>query len=155
MYKIHIIAFPLGVLAAWGVAKLKSPEILEKLAHGWRAIGYYAVMLGLLALFIYANYDSGIGNPVKEQWMSIVAIIAISLVFVLKKIEFRLFYWFGLYSYEIYLFHWPIMYHYDFLYRFLPVWLATILYLVFFLGLGWVISKLIGAAMKKKEIKKV
>ena len=68
----------------------------------------------------------------------------------LKKIEFRLFYWFGLYSYEIYLWHWPIMYHYDFLYRFMPVWLATILYLVFFIGLGWAVSKLVGLIGSKK-----
>jgi len=150
MYKIHIVAFPLGVLAAWGMTKLKSPEILEKISRGWQAIGYYALLIGLLALFIYANYNSGIGNPIKEQWMSILAIIAISLVFILKKIEFRLFYWFGLYSYEIYLWHWPIMYHYDFLYRFLPVWLATILYLVFFVGLGWAVSKLVGLIGGKK-----
>lgn len=150
MYKIHIVAFPLGVLAAWGITKLKSPEILEKLSRGWRAFGYYAVMLGVFFLFVYANYNSGIGNPVKEQWMSIIAVIAISLVFILKKIEFRLFYWFGFYSYEIYLLHWPIMYHYDFLYRFVPAWLATILYLVFFVGLGWVVSKTIELILKKK-----
>lgn len=152
MYKIHIVAFPLGVLAAWGITKLKSPEILEKLSRGWKAIGYYVVMLGLLAVFIYANYNSGIGNPVKEQWMSIIAVVAISLVFVLKKIEFKLFYWLGLYSYEIYLWHWPIMYRYDFLYRFMPVWLATILYLAFFVGLGWGANKIIELILKKKTV---
>jgi len=143
LYKIHIIAFPLGVLAAWGVTKLKSPVILEKLAQGWRAIGYYLVMAALLVLFIYANYNSGIGGtPNKEQWMSVLAVIAISLVFVLKKIEFKIFYWVGVYSYEIYLWHWPIMYRYDIFYRFMPAWLATLLYLAFFVGLGWGVSKL-------------
>lgn len=143
LYKIHIIAFPLGVLAAWGVTKLKSPVILEKLAQGWRAIGYYLVMVALLVLFIYANYNSGIGGtPNKEQWMSILAVIAISLVFILKKIEFKIFYWVGVYSYEIYLWHWPIMYRYDVFYRFMPAWLATLLYLAFFVGLGWGVSKL-------------
>ncbi len=143
LYKVHIIAFPLGVLAAWGISKIKHPEILEKLAHGWRAIGYYLVMALLLLAFVYTNYNSGIGaSPEKEQYMSILAVIAISLVFILKKIEFKLFYWVGLYSYEIYLWHWPIMYHYDIFYRFMPAWLATLLYLVFFVALGYVVSKL-------------
>ena len=152
LYRVHVIAFPLGIFAAWGVTKLKSPEILEKLSRGWRAFGYYFVIIALLGLFAYANYNSGIGGtPAKEQWMSLIAVIAISLVFVLKKIEFRLFYWVGVYSYEIYLWHWPIMYHYDFLYRFMPSWLATVLYLVFFVGLGWASSKFIELITKKKS----
>jgi len=151
LYRIHIMAFPLGILAAWGVTKLKSPEILEKLSRGWRAVGYYVVMAILLAAFIYANYNSGIGgSPSKEQWMSILAVIAISGFFILKKVEFRLFYWVGIYSYEIYLWHWPIMYHYDLFYRFLPSWLATLIYLVFFVALGWAVSKLTELITKKK-----
>jgi peptidoglycan/LPS O-acetylase OafA/YrhL len=151
LYKIHIFAFPLGVLAAWLVSKLKSPVILEKLAHGWRAIGYYLVMTGLFALFVYANYNSGIGESAnKEQLMSILAVITICAVFILKKIEFRLFYWFGLYSYEIYLWHWPIMYRFDIFYRFLPAWLATLAYLGFFILLAWGASKLTDYITKRK-----
>ena len=153
LYRIHIIAFPLGVLAAWALTKLKSPEILEKLSRGWSAIGYYLVMLILLAVFVYANYNSGIGGtPAKEQWMSIIAVVAISLVFILKKIEFKIFYWVGIYSYEIYLWHWPIMYHYDFYFRFMPAWLATTLYLIFFTALGWASNKLIGLITNRKKL---
>ncbi len=154
LYKIHIIAFPLGVLAAWGISKIKHPELIEKLSQGWRAIGYYLTLLSLLAVFIYANYNSGIGgNPDKEQWMSIIAVIAISLVFILKKIEFKLFYWLGLYSYEIYLWHWPIMYRYDIFYRFMPAWLATLAYLIFFVGLGYVVSKFSGLIINRMQKK--
>ena len=150
LYKVHIMAFPLGVLAAWGVSKLKGAEILEKFAHGWRAIGYYLIIAALLILFFYANYNSGIGGtPSKEQWMSIVAVVAISLVFILKKIEFKIFYWIGIYSYEIYLWHWPIMYRYDIFYRFMPAWLATLLYFIFFVGLAWVVSKVTNYLSKK------
>ncbi len=151
LYKIHIFAFPLGILAAWAITKLKNPAILEKLAHGWRAIGYYLVMIGLFALFVYANYNSGIGESAnKEQLMSILAVVTICAVFILKKIEFRLFYWFGLYSYEIYLWHWPIMYRFDIFYRFMPAWLATLFYLGFFILLGWGVSRLTDIITKKK-----
>jgi len=151
LYKLHIFAFPLGVLAAWAVTKLKSPVILEKLAHGWRAIGYYLVIVGLLVLFLYANINSGIGESAnKEQLMSILAVVAICLIFVLKKIEFRLFYWFGIYSYEIYLWHWPIMYRFDIFYLFVPAWLATLLYLGFFILLSWGAGRLTDLITRKK-----
>jgi peptidoglycan/LPS O-acetylase OafA/YrhL len=154
MYKLHIIAFPLGILMAWIFTKLKNPESLEKLAHGWRAIGYYLIMVGLLVLFVYANINSGIGeSTTKHQLMSLVAVLAISGVFILKKIEFKLFYWFGIFSYEIYLFHWPIMYRYDFLYCSLPAWLATLLYLGFFMGLGWGVSKITNLISNRREKK--
>jgi peptidoglycan/LPS O-acetylase OafA/YrhL len=153
LYKVHIIAFPLGVLAAWIVSKLKRPEILEKLSRGWSAFGYYLMIAVLLGTFIYANINSGIGGSARlEQGMSVLAILAISGVFILKKAEFRLLSLFGLYSYEIYLFHWPLMYRYDIFYFWLPAWLATLLYLVLFIGLGWGMNKIISLAARKPVI---
>lgn len=144
LYRVHIIAFPLGVLLAGFITKLKAPAILNKWSQHWRALFYYLGLAGLLAIFVYANIHSGIGvNPNLEQNMSTIAVLALLGVFILKKINFKLFYWFGLYSYEIYLFHWPIMYRYDFIYRFLPAnleWIGVGLYLIFFLLLGWLMS---------------
>lgn len=152
LYKVHTVAFPLGVLAAWAVTKLPNVSWLEKLSRSWRAIGYYLVMVGLSAAFVYANFHSGIGQSAwKEQWMSLLAIFTIVIVFVMKKTEFKLFSLFGLYSYEIYLWHWPIMYRYNIFYGHMPDWLATVLYLVLFLGVGWGAQKIAGALFQKKR----
>lgn len=153
MYKLHYLAFPLGVLLAWIISKLPSAEILEKWSKGWKGIVYYLVLIFVFAIFIYSNIDSGInGTPLKHQLMSLVGVLSILIVFILKKIEFKVFYLVGIFSYEIYLWHWPIMYHYDFLYRFLPAGLATVIYLVFFIGLGWLLSKINDLILNKKRI---
>ncbi|MFA6995379.1 MAG: acyltransferase family protein [Patescibacteria group bacterium] len=146
LYRVHIVAFPLGVFLAWLMPKIKNPKFLENLTRGWQSFFYYFSLAGLLGIFVYANTHSGIGFSANlEQAMSIVAVLALLGVFILKKIEFKLFYWFGVYSYEIYLLHWPLMYRYDFIYRFMPAgweWLAVILYLILFIGLGWGMARI-------------
>ncbi len=152
LYKVHTIAFPLGVLAAGLIPKLPSAAILERLARGWRAIGYYLVMIGLIVLFIYTAINSGVGgSALTEQMISMITVLAIILIFVMKKAEFRLFSIFGLYSYEIYLWHWPLMYRYNIFYGHMPDWLATILYLALFIGVGWASQKVIGSLNRPKK----
>ena len=154
LYKVHTAAFPLGVLFAWVMTSIK----FDKLEIVWakikplaRGLIYYLSIIILIGIFYYSVKYPGIGgNADREQLMSLISVVSLTLIFILKKVDFKFFYLFGLYSYEIYLWHWPIMYHYDFLYSWLPVWLATALYLVFFVVLGWVTSKLVELIMGKK-----
>jgi len=157
LYKVHILAFPLGVLAAGFITKFKNADIMEKWSRGWSAVPYYLIIAGFLYLFVYSNIHSDIGVPIMEQVMSTVAMLSLVGVFMMKKISFRLFYWFGLYSYEIYLFHWPLMYRYDFIYKYLKPdreWIGVLLYLLVFLIIGWAMSRLSAWILKQLWRKK-
>jgi peptidoglycan/LPS O-acetylase OafA/YrhL len=141
LYKVHTLAFPLGVLAAWFFSKERLPKIKNNLLTS-KIFRYFLIII-LLVVINYLAFNAGIGEKYYvEQFISIITSLAIILVFSLKKFEFGLFSLFGIYSYEIYLLHWPIMSRYDFLYKFMPAWLATALYLILFLSLGFLLSKI-------------
>lgn len=148
MYRIHLAAFPLGVL----LASLATER--ELFSAGWEAfqsrgrrffggknylgnLVYYLAIFSALGIFYYFFTNSGVGRGITiEQTISIITAFSVLILFWLKKFDCRLLYFFGFYSYEIYLLHWPIMYSYDIWYAYLPAWLATILYLGLFIGLG-------------------
>jgi peptidoglycan/LPS O-acetylase OafA/YrhL len=141
-YKLHLIAFPLGMAAANLIA---NKNIIKfSLLRGWlRTVSYYLSLAALIFIVGYTAIYSGVGQkPLTEELMSLVTMFAILGIFILKKINLKLFYVFGLFSYEIYLLHWPILYRYDIFFRFLPAWLALSLYLILFLGLGWLLQNI-------------
>ena len=151
LYRVHLLAFPLGMALAGLYFNREKIEwvtgaIREKLLHNLiiRKVVYYFFLASLLFVVGYFAYYSNLGGKLwKEEWTSLLVCFALLGFFLLKKIDFKIFSLFGFYSYEIYLMHWPIMYRYDFLYRSVPAWLATALYLVLFLGLGWVLKKVV------------
>lgn len=151
LYKVHIMAFPLGVLAAGLSAR---PQIFQALSastmfvglknsKAMKMISYYVLASALSAIAVYTAYHSNVGrSPWLEEITSIITVLAITALFMMKKFEIRLWYLFGVYSYEVYLLHWPIMYRYDFLFKAVPAWLAIAGYLAVFIGLGWLVKKI-------------
>jgi peptidoglycan/LPS O-acetylase OafA/YrhL len=103
---------------------------------------YYGLLIILTTIACYTAYYSGVGQgALKEQLISIVTTCTLVALFALKRFEIGLFAFTGFYSYEIYLLHWPLLSRYDIFYRHTPAWLATVLYLALFFGLGWLIQK--------------
>jgi len=167
LYKVHYLAFPLGMLLAWLVS---SKNIVSNkfnlFISGLR--GYFSertksnlllcvsLLIILVFLIAYGAYHSFAGTGTyKEQLVSLLVMFGIIILFVLKKIQIGMLYIFGLYSYEVYLLHWPIMSRYDFLYPILPPWLATIAYLALFLGLGWGLNRMTIFILSKARVKSI
>jgi len=160
-YRLHVIAFPMGILAGWllcnpqiinnnkccallknKINNLANPNILNWIKKYLFIIFRCSLVIFLLFFIGYfAYYFGGQSDPDKAQLVSIITMSAIIFLFLLKKTESKLLQLFGIYSYEIYLLHWPILYRYDFLYKYLPSWLATVFYLIFFIAAGWLLKK--------------
>jgi peptidoglycan/LPS O-acetylase OafA/YrhL len=146
LYKVHTVAFPLGMLAAWLLYEgREQPNQLAQWLREHReklsTTQYISTLIALAALVAYSAYNSGIGESEwKEQTMSIVTTLALVLLFALKRVELRALTLIGLFSYEIYLLHWPLLSRYDVIYHALPAAPATFVYLALFIGLGWFIQ---------------
>lgn len=133
LYRVHMFAFPMGVFLGWLAFGYKDHwnHFINYFKHwGWTIVLFFLVA--------FTAYYSHVGDlPWKEESTSLWTVLLLVLLFLQFKVENRLLYWFGVYSYEIYLLHWPILSRFDFLFPYLPAWFATAAYLCIFLVLGW------------------
>lgn len=138
LYEVHLLAFPLGIIGAWFVnSKIHLLSSVINMYKKYKRFTYPLIVPILLLFIYYFAIHSEIGKIANiEQVRSLYVMGALLLLFLIKKRESKLFSLFGRYSYEIYLFHWPLIYYYDFLYKYLPAWVATVGYLVMFVLLG-------------------
>ncbi|MFA6190299.1 MAG: acyltransferase family protein [Candidatus Staskawiczbacteria bacterium] len=147
----HIIAFPLGMIISWIFYQLadKNKININKYAS---IIGRYTLIAMLIAFIFYSHsYFRQLTNPDQIQFASIATVLAIIIIFMAKKFEFKLLSLIGVYSYEIYLLHWPIMYRYDFIYQYLPAWLATLIYIPVLITIAWLFKKLVDLILNRKK----
>lgn len=143
LYRLHFIAFPLGVLFAYlyTADKLALMRFQLKKIFLTNYFKYFLVTAALL-IFGYFSVNSGVGKARSiEQTISTITMFSVIFIFVVKGFEVKLFNIFGKYSYAIYLIHWPILSRYGFIYSFIPASFATFLYLLIFLILGWGLTR--------------
>lgn len=140
LYRVHVLAFPLGVFAAALFQRYSAT--LQKFTEN--TIVRRLLLVLLCGAFVYFGLHSEIGKGyILEQAGSIFLLILCILIFLFKKVQFRALSLFGIYSYEVYLLHWPLLYRYDFLYKYMPAGVATALYLLILLGLAFLLSLLV------------
>jgi peptidoglycan/LPS O-acetylase OafA/YrhL len=141
LYTLHALAFPLGMLAGSLYSTcLKERAWLQERVQEMGTLPRTIGIVFLLGLSSYFAYFSGIGTWI-QVYTSLLVMAAVILIFIINRLRIGFLYLFGLYSYEIYLIHWPLMSRYDFLYRYLPAWLATLLYLPVLLGIAWTLHQ--------------
>lgn len=144
LYKLHTLAFPIGILFALLLNEKKINSFLLKLQTlPGRIFLKYILVIFLVLVFAYTSIHSGVGqDPKLEQSISLITMFSTIFIFTLIDFEFKFLELFGVYSFEIYLIHWPLLSRYDFLYKYLPASAATTLYLGLFLILGYILNKL-------------
>ena len=155
LHIIHGTAFPLGVaIGALYTRYPKERDALKKKMEGLGNLPYALLCLFFVITVCYFAYFSEIGTPL-EEYVSLIVVGLILALFMLKRFEIGLFYLFGVYSYEIYLIHWPLISRYDSLYRYMPAWLATALYLPLLLGISFVLHKGVALIFKRGKTRLV
>jgi peptidoglycan/LPS O-acetylase OafA/YrhL len=159
LHRLHTNAFSLGILLAWWLNTNPSTvKTLEWFRNQSGGIGRLAsVLIALLAAGYMACHNTP-GNWPRltsllessgfdpgffiGQATSLITMAFLIIVFSLKKFDNKFLYIYGVYSYETYLLHWPLMSRYDIFFHYLPAWAATILWVVAFVGVGWLLQKI-------------
>lgn len=149
LYELHIHAFPAGLFAALIPSYMRLiPHTHKLLAKTVQFLKLHHIIINITLLtiatyiFIYTAINSGIGKTVEtEQMISMISTSSIIFFFVIKRFNSRALEFLGIFSYEIYLLHWPLVYRYDFLYKHLPASIATILYFIILIAVGWSLQK--------------
>jgi len=137
VYKLHLLAFPLGMAFAWfnenKPVVLFREKLLQALSVSWTAqLLSYLLTVSLTLLFAYTAINSGVGEGIrKEQLLSLITTMSLVFISLIKNVRSNLLITLGKSSYEIYLIHWPLMYRYDFIYKNTSAFLGTLLYIAF------------------------
>lgn len=158
LHRLHTVAFSMGIICAWLLMETKDKENkLVKTLKEFRT-NANAVRLVLIAIsFVVVAYMSlhttanhwptltsffGQGFYV-EQFTSIVIMVALIVIFSLKKLDNKFLAMYGVYSFEVYLIHWPLMARYDVFFDFLPSWAAVIAWMVAFILVSMLLQKIV------------
>ena len=159
LHRLHTLAFPLGIVAAWLLMKTKEKEnklvkYLEDFRNKSTGISRYVIIILMLALVVYMSLHTTANHwPILtsilgkgyfvEQLTSLVIMFAFIVIFSLKKLDNKFLAIYGLYSFEVYLIHWPLIGRYDIFFDIFPAGVAVIAWIITFILISWVLQKIV------------
>ena len=158
LHRLHTVAFSMGIILAW-LLQVKEGEqnrfieYIKDFRDNSKDMKYIVIAIMFVIVF-YVSQRTGAGSwPALtsilgqgffvEQLMSIVIMLAFTVIFILKKVDSKFLTMYGVYSYEVYLIHWPLMAKYDIFFVYLPAWAAVIAWLVAFILVSMLLQRLV------------
>ena len=160
LHRLHTLAFPLGIVAAWLLMETKDKE--NKLVttlknfrnNASNSMIHYVIIVVMLAIVVYMSLHTTANHWPKltallgkgyfvDQFTSLVIMFAFIVIFSLKKFDNKFLSIYGLYSFEVYLIHWPLIGRYDVFFSFMPAWAAVLAWLVAFILISIVLQKMV------------
>ena len=160
LHRLHTLAFPLGIVAAWLLMETKDKE--NKLVttlknfrnNASNSMIHYVIIVVMLAIVVYMSLHTTANHWPKltallgkgyfvDQFTSLVIMFAFIVIFSLKKFDNKFLSIYGLYSFEVYLIHWPLIGRYDIFFSYMPAWAAVIAWLVAFILISIVLQKMV------------
>ncbi|MBP7769558.1 MAG: acyltransferase [Aliarcobacter sp.] len=159
LHRLHTLAFPLGIIAAWLLVKSKEKEnklvvFLENFRNNSKGISRYLVIAIMFVIVIYMSLNTSASSwPILksilgkgyfvEQFASLIIMFAFIVIFSLKKLDNKFLSIYGLYSFEVYLIHWPLMARYDIFFDIFPAGIAVIAWIITFIIVSWILQKMV------------
>ncbi len=158
LHCLHTNAFSLGILLAWLLTRNNGfSERIAWFKNESTGLGrpiVLALSIGIATFMIYQGESTdwpklssvlthwGVdANFFIGQTTSLIAMTMLVIFFSLKRLDCKLLYLFGIYSYETYLLHWPLLERYDELFNYFPAGIAVIIWLCIFIILSWLLQK--------------
>ncbi|MBP7005859.1 acyltransferase [Patescibacteria group bacterium] len=136
LYRLHTLAFPLGVFIA---SFSPSSKLVARVMRPPVRITIFAICA---YLFYYTALHSHVGEGIwPEQLTSLVTTLSILSLAILSPFRSSFLVFVGTYSYELYLLHWPFLYRYSPLFSILPGAWATLLSFAFLFILAWALQR--------------
>jgi peptidoglycan/LPS O-acetylase OafA/YrhL len=159
LHRLHTLAFPLGIVAAWLLMERKDKEnklvnYLKDFRNNSNSLLRYAIIVLMFILVVYMSLHTtanhwprltallGKGYFV-DQFTSLVIMFAFIVIFSLKKLDNKFLAIYGLYSFEVYLIHWPLIGRYDIFFNIMPAWAAVLVWLVSFILVSMLLQKMV------------
>ena len=160
LHRLHTLAFPLGIVAAWLLMETKDKE--NKLVttlknfrnNASNSMIHYVIIVVMLAIVVYMSLHTTANHWPKltallgkgyfvDQFTSLVIMFAFIVIFSLKKFDNKFLSIYGLYSFEVYLIHWPLIGRYDIFFDIFPAGVAVIAWIITFILISWVLQKIV------------